>query len=187
MNTFLKNHFYDILILISIIFIIFIVHKNLKTNKGTWAKNYIYLKNKAFWGNVMANRKFNPNTNKEHSFNISKGERECKLVLEDILKVPFKKVRPKFMFNEITKSNLELDLYNPNLKLACEYNGRQHYHFTPYFHKSKQHFYNQKYRDQIKRQLCLKNNIILIEVPYTIKINRIRDYLITELQKKNFL
>lgn len=49
-----------------------------------------------------------------------------------------------------------------------EYNGRQHYEYTPYFHKSESDFIRQCERDKDLRNYCQKNNVKLIEIPYSI-------------------
>lgn len=120
----------------------------------------------------------------------SKGEIECRRVLEEIFGRPFGKTRPDFLRNPITSEqgdiNLELDCYNNELKLACEYNGSQHYKYIPFFHKNREAFQNQKYRDYLKRDLCGKNGVRLIEVPYTVKNGEIRGYIISELRKMGF-
>ena len=71
----------------------------------------------------------------------SKGEIECRTVLENIFKRPFRKKRPSFLENKALNNglNLEIDCYNEELKLGCEYNGRQHYKFTPFFIKIMKH------------------------------------------------
>ena len=98
--------------------------------------------------------------------------------MEKLFNKKFYKIRPDFLRNNITGgNNLEIDCYNDSLKLGVEYNGRQHYDFVPFFHKNKETFYNQKYRDDMKRRLCKENNITLIEVPYTIKIKDIEKYI----------
>lgn len=116
----------------------------------------------------------------------SRGEIECRKVLENIFKKPFIKTRPSFLRNSVTSDedtdiNLELDCYNEDLKIACEYNGIQHYKYNPFFHKTKDSFQNQKYRDYMKRDLCVKNGIKLIEVPYTVKIEDIESFIKKEL------
>jgi hypothetical protein len=58
---------------------------------------------------------------------------------------------------------------------------------VPYFHKNKEAFYNQKYRDELKKRMCKDNGIILIEVPYTVKEHEIEDFLINELRKHRYL
>ena len=116
----------------------------------------------------------------------SKGETECRTVLQQIFRKPFSKTRPKFMFNSVTGSNLELDMFDRDLMLAVEYNGRQHYEYVPYFHRSRESFQNQKYRDRMKRESCRKLDINLIEVPYTVKNHEIEGYLIGELRKLDY-
>lgn len=112
----------------------------------------------------------------------SKGEKECRRVIERYTGKPFPKSRPNFLRNDVTVHNLELDCFNDELKIGVEYNGEQHYKYIPYFHKSKDAFYNTKYRDDIKKRLCIENNVTLIVVPYTVK--NIETYLLMELRKK---
>lgn len=116
----------------------------------------------------------------------SKGELECRRVLQEIFSRSFAKDRPNFLRNPVTSNgiesnNLELDCFNSELKLAVEYNGIQHYKYIPYFHKTKDAFQNQKYRDYMKREMCEKNGITLIEVPYTVKIPDIKSFLLNKL------
>lgn len=141
--------------------------------KGSWSNTYLYI---------------NPETNtqKKKVIKESKGETECRRVLERYFKQPFPKCRPNFMNNQVTNFNLELDCYSPSLKIGCEYNGRQHYEFIPYFHKNKEAFQNQKYRDYMKRDLCAKNGIKLIEVPYTIKQGDIETFLLNEIKNMGY-
>ena len=116
---------------------------------------------------------------------VSNGEMKCKLYLEKIFNKPFEKIRPDMLKNSVTGKNLELDLYNDELKLAIEYNGEQHYKFCPKIHKNYEHFQTQKYRDEMKKMLCQTNGITLIEVPYTEK-NNIENYLFQQLNIKGF-
>jgi hypothetical protein len=112
----------------------------------------------------------------------SKGEIECRRAVEKITGKQFPKSRPDFMLNHISGQNLELDCYNDELKTAIEYNGEQHYKYIPYFHASKDAFYNLKYRDDIKKRLCEQNNITLITVPYTVKNDNIENYISQRLK-----
>ena len=119
----------------------------------------------------------------------SKGETECRRVLEQLFNKPFNKARPSFLSNPVTggSHNLELDCFNKSLGIACEYNGRQHYAYIPFFHKSKESFYNTKYRDIMKIQKCKEYGIFLISVPYTVKIRDIESFILNELKQKNIL
>ncbi len=67
----------------------------------------------------------------------------------------------------ITNSvNLYLDFYIPSLKLSIEINGKQHYFYTPYFHKSKLNFLKAKVKDKNKKKWCELNNITPIHLKY---------------------
>jgi hypothetical protein len=116
----------------------------------------------------------------------SKGEVEARRVLREYFNRPtgFNNFRPDFLNNVVTggKRNLEIDCWEPELKLGVEYNGRQHYDYTPHFHKNKEAFYNQKYRDELKRRMCRDHGVVLIEIPYTVPVNKIRSYLISQLK-----
>ena len=114
----------------------------------------------------------------------SKGETKCRDVLQKLFKKPFPSVRPDFLFNNMTGKNMELDMYNKGERLACEYNGRQHYEYVPYLHKNDRHnFMTQQYRDKQKQEVCKKLGIKLISVPYTVKDDEIELYLKEELLK----
>ncbi len=119
-----------------------------------------------------------------HQGATSFGEEECRKIMQELTGKPFQKHRPAFLKNPITGQCLELDLYNEELKLAVEYNGKQHYEYNEYMHQgSRDKFRNQQYRDYIKVQLCRENGIYLITVPYHIKRNEIKNYLMKEVRK----
>ena len=195
-DKFWKENGFDIL-LGTAIGIILINYFYRQGEKGTWDRTFKDpYRNKAIYPNPYSNSYSNSYPNPysnpypvpQQTSRDSKGEVECRRVLETIFNTPFPKNRPDILRNSVTSGdgvdfNLELDCYNPDLKIACEYNGVQHYKYTPYFHKTKDSFQNQKYRDYMKRDLCIKNGILLIEVPYTVKIADIRNYIITELKK----
>lgn len=113
----------------------------------------------------------------------SKGERVCKAYLEKRFRRPFTKCRPIFLHNPVTGENLELDLYNEDLRLAVEYNGRQHYEYVPFFHQTREKFQTQKYRDLMKKEMCARHGIALVIVPYTVPEDEIPGFLEKELAK----
>lgn len=123
------------------------------------------------------------NNMKYRNFGESIGEIICRKYAEHIFKKPFNKARPDFLKNPVTSSNLELDCFCEDINLGIEYNGKQHYEYTPKFHNNKQDFYNQKYRDLIKKEACMKNGINLIEVPYTVNHDSIPLYIESALKK----
>lgn len=117
----------------------------------------------------------------------SKGEQLCKTFAEFYFQKPFEKTRPDFLKNPVTGENLELDLYNAELKIAIEYNGSQHYNYNSFMHKnSRDKFQNQQYRDLIKKDLCDKQGITLIIVPYTVPHDSISSFLFGELRRMGF-
>ena len=63
------------------------------------------------------------------------------------------------------KRVLPFDFYLPNYNILIEYNGKQHYEPVDYFGGQKA-FEAQVLRDNIKREYCQKNNILLFEIPY---------------------
>lgn len=111
----------------------------------------------------------------------SKGETECRRVVEAFTGKLFPKTRPPFLNNIVSGQNLELDCYNEELKIAVEYNGKQHYEFIPHFHINREAFYNVKYRDEMKKRLCEENNVKLIIVPYSIKHEDIETFIKDQL------
>lgn len=103
-------------------------------------------------------------------------ESKCRFILETFFDLTFEKRR------DVLGQNLELDGYNPVLKVAFEYQGEQHYEFNRRYHKTKQDFLNQVKRDKEKTKLCMQHGIHLIPVPYWMvtdeeKIEFIADYL----------
>lgn len=108
---------------------------------------------------------------------MSKGELACKQAIEEIYNKPFYCVRPDFLKNPETKRNLELDLYNDELKIAVERNGIQHYKWPNYTGQTKEQFIEQVRRDEFKREKCDENGVYLITVPYTVEDCDVKDYI----------
>lgn len=117
------------------------------------------------------------NTNKY----LSKGEKICRDTLEKIYGVKFENVRPNWLLNDKTGYPLELDCYNADLKLAIEYQGQQHYKWPNQFHKTYNEFKEQLRRDKLKVDVCQKQGVHLICVPYNINYPLIPQYIIRHL------
>ncbi len=175
-----NEHGFLIIFMASIIFILILGIINILQQKtGKRSTQYIYPVQLTYQ-NI-----YNEQPQKQKRGGDSKGEIKCREVLEKLFNKPFSKIRPNFLNNQITNVNLELDCYNEELRLGLEYNGIQHYKYSKFFHKNVEAFRNQQYRDYIKRQLCKDNGIFLIEVPYTVKIENIEEFILTKLQNFN--
>lgn len=72
---------------------------------------------------------------------------------------------------------LPFDFYLPEKNLIIEFDGRQHFKETSYFHYTLE---ETQEHDRIKNEYCKSNNISLLKIPYT-KINKIETLLTEEL------
>jgi len=95
---------------------------------------------------------------------VGRGERTCAEYLEKFFGHKFIKVRPKNLINPKTNKKLEFDGYCKELNIAFEYQGRQHYVYPNHCHTNKEKYFTQLKIDEVKRQYCKKNNIILLEI-----------------------
>jgi len=76
--------------------------------------------------------------------------------------------RPAWNLNPLTGNRMEIDCYNNKLRIAVEYNGKQHYENVKNFHKQKNEFKAQQKRDIAKQLNCEAKDVKLIVVPYWI-------------------
>lgn len=61
-------------------------------------------------------------------------------------------------------TKLKLDYYISDLKIAFEFDGRQHEEHVPFYHGDKRGFERAQERDKTKEEWCDINNIRLIRV-----------------------
>lgn len=97
-----------------------------------------------------------------------KCERICRRYFEILFEAEFPTVRPFWITNE-NGNYLELDGFNPDLRIAFEHNGRQHYQFDSYYNKTETAFFDVQKNDEIKRQACKEHGVLLIEIPELFK------------------
>ena len=166
-----KKNKFKIIVTCSIVFILLMYIVNTGWRRtGTWTLAYSY----------------NPDTKKTYYTRESKGEIECRRVLEKFFLRPFPNRRPEFMINNVTGKPLELDCYNEELGLACEYNGKQHYEYVAGMHKNHEDFRLQQYRDEMKKKLCKENGVDLIVVSYHTPIESIENTIRGQLQSLGY-
>lgn len=104
-------------------------------------------------------KKFHPKNSKKSSYHLA-----ARSLLKSIFKnLPiYEEVKLPGAVNPAKKSALFLDFFIPSASLAIEVHGRQHFEFTPYFHKSRLGFLESKHRDCCKANWCELNNLDLI-------------------------
>lgn len=105
--------------------------------------------------------------------------REAKIIFEQISKI----LKTKFeyektfdwLINPRTNRHLYIDAYSEDLKLAIEYNGKQHYQICPqrFPGDCEEQLKIRQERDQIKEKLIKEHNIKFLTIKYTFKNNRI--------------
>lgn len=82
-----------------------------------------------------------------------------------------------WLVNPKTGKNLFLDIYYPDLNLAIEADGIQHYKYNTWFHSSFKEFKHSQYRDRIKDQLLKEHGIDVLRIPYSLKAKQIKNLI----------
>lgn len=96
---------------------------------------------------------------KKHDDINSVGELSIRFYLEKVFLDKFPKSNPSWLINPRTGRRLQLDGYCSKLKIAFEYQGEQH--FNPKHYRYDE---NIKFRDRMKRKLCIENGVRLIVI-----------------------
>lgn len=61
---------------------------------------------------------------------------------------------------------LYLDMYLPTMELVIEVHGKQHFEYTPHYHKHKHRFGRSKLNDDLKKEWCELNGIRYVGLAY---------------------
>ncbi len=111
------------------------------------------------------------NLNMTHS-SISDVGRYCIYLFSEILDSNYEFEKTfNWLINPKTNYKMRLDGYFEDLKLGIEYDGIQHYEYTPGLDKTYDDFLNRQKRDKIKDQLCKENGVKLIRIKYDEPLN----------------
>lgn len=82
----------------------------------------------------------------------------------NVLKAIFTKEEIRINTRPRWLNGLELDCYMPNLGLAFEYDGDQHFMFPNIYHSTREEFEAQIARDREKDRICARHNVKLIRI-----------------------
>ncbi|MEB2492862.1 hypothetical protein SOP93_16985 [Peribacillus frigoritolerans] len=105
-------------------------------------------------------------------------EERCRYILEQLFDAKFIKTR------NILGDNYELDGYNEELKIAFEFQGKQHYEHIDFFYSRMNQSVEERIKvDQIKVDRCKDLRIDLLVIPYTVEPNEQVNFISRELQK----
>ena len=126
---------------------------------------------KASFRNVKDNHSWCPHCNSQ-----SYKEAKFREMMESIIGKPFKKVRPTWLRNK--KGNrMEIDGFNEELMMGFEFQGRQHFEYIPYWHKTKEKFeYDQK-ADEYKRKILLDKGIKMWYPSYKLNLSEFEIFI----------
>lgn len=100
--------------------------------------------------------------------NISRGEAMIKswLTYSDCIFKHQYKIKLPEGIRKTNRAYIDFMVWVNDKQYAIEYNGRQHYHYVPYFHKTLDEFCSQLKRDEAVKQWCKENNVIFVEISY---------------------
>jgi len=146
-----------------------------------------------FFGNVDSAADYGI-TPKKKKPRINKHEERCREIFEEIFDVRFKSVRPDWLQNPVTKKNLELDGFAPNIPtrigrgLAFEYDGAQHSEYNKHFHRSgPDEFIYQVKKDSWKDMKCKEQGVFLIRIPHFVAFQDLERYIKQKLTREGLI
>uniref|UniRef100_A0A6C0AEL1 Uncharacterized protein n=1 Tax=viral metagenome TaxID=1070528 RepID=A0A6C0AEL1_9ZZZZ len=183
--------FYIILFILFLVFVYFLFNSNFKNldfsllekNKDPYDLDFDLEKYQNCNINKEQIEKINKsiNRNKKQKFNPNRNFKSiperltCKVFEEYLGREVLVNYKPDDLKNPETGSSLEWDLYDKESGIIIEYNGEQHYVYPCGYNQTEEHFYNQVYRDELKKKLTAKKNLTLIIIPFTVDICKINE------------
>jgi hypothetical protein len=125
----------------------------------------------------------NQDRDQDRNRNPADIQQQCYRTLQELFpQHRFRRCCPPFLLNSDGTTSLgpiELDLYCSELGVAVEYRDRYHYIYDPAVHHSIDDFQTLQRRDIIKQALCMRHDVRLVVIPYT--IDDIPEYLTSRL------
>ncbi len=106
-----------------------------------------------------------------------RGERTYRAFISHIMQKHFVKIRPEWL------GGLEIDGYNEELQMGFEFQGVQHFKFTPMFHDTPEDLIKQQERDVRKKSIVDARGIKMLYPTDKMKHTRIVNYTIDTLDK----
>jgi hypothetical protein len=112
--------------------------------------------------------------------NTTKMERMCRAILEAVFQRPFPSQRPQWLQGTCGRS-LELDCYNAELRLALEYQGRQHFEEIAFYGEGR--LVGQQERDALKTETCKKYGVRLLVISDEVSLEELYECIIDECRE----
>lgn len=109
---------------------------------------------------------------------FSKGELEC----ERVLKTLSCKFITQFELESLKKKRYDFMFEHENKKYILEYDGEQHFEFTPYFHKTKEDFQKRKDYDILKTRTAVLSGFRIIRLACS--VDEVEEHIITAINIK---
>ncbi|CAG8663419.1 7270_t:CDS:2, partial [Paraglomus occultum] len=126
-----------------------------------WLAPLHRIKNRGTWCQYCADNRNRLNLEVAIEIGNSKGGL-CREIVSKYLGPPSKIRRPDLLKVSKCFIGLELDIYYPEYGFAIEVQGEQHEKYIEFFHRGDpNNFIKQQERDQLKKELCEENWIVL--------------------------
>lgn len=143
----------------------------------------IYYKTKAPKKCDVCKKSGSTGRRKKRSYGSSDGELKMFFILNDLISSEYVNNGYYSWLPSPKNVPMQLDRYYPELKLAWEYDGRQHHEYNSYFHKTKQQFEYLQKCDVLKSKLCAESGVTLIRIRYDKKLTH--EYILSRIRDTN--